>query len=154
MTETIAITMPTMREHELRRSLAGEVHARPYEQLTAPMRASHLAVLHDGADAAGERAFVAELLVQHGGEAPGEGANYVSRDLGGLRLRWERHSEFSTYTFFRTDAFDQPFAAAALDLVGQDWLRRMPGEVMTAVHVALEAAERAADDLSAQFDGN
>ncbi|MBC7953205.1 MAG: DUF3422 domain-containing protein [Rhodospirillaceae bacterium] len=142
------------REHSARRALAGEVHARPYEQVSAPLRASHLAILHDGLSVADERAFLAELLVTHGAEPPGEGANHFSRDLGSLRLKWERHSEFSTYTFLRFDAFDQPFHHPALELVPHDWLERMPGEVIAALHVAVEPSGRQPEDLVALFDGN
>lgn len=144
----------SLREHPLRRALAGEVHARPYEQLSAPVRASHLAVLHDGLDAGTERAFLAELLAVHGGEPPGDGATFFTRDLGALRLRWERHAEFSTYTFYRFDAFERPFAEPALDLVARQWLDRLPGQIMTAIHVAVEGAQRGTDDLAQQFDGN
>lgn len=154
MNETVPVRAHSLREHRLRRALAGELHARPYEQLVAPVRASHLAVLHDGLDAAAERTFLTEWLAQHGSEPPGEGANYFSREVGSLRLRWERHAEFSTYTFFRTDNFEAPFAATALDLVSHDWLERLPGELMTAVHVAVEKTYRMPEDLAVQFDGN
>ncbi|MBX9634071.1 MAG: DUF3422 domain-containing protein [Magnetospirillum sp.] len=142
------------REHTARRALAGEVHARPYEQVSAPLRASHLAILHDGLSVADERAFLAGLLAAHGAEPPGEGASHFSRDLGALRLKWERHSEFSTYTFLRFDAFTEPFQNSALDLVPHDWLDRMPGDVIAALHVAVEPAGRQPEDLVAVFDGN
>ncbi len=154
MVETVAARPPSLREHALRRMLAGEVHARPYEQLAAPVRASHLAVLHGTGDAAAERAWLSELLTEHGCEPPGEGATFLSRELGSIRLRWERHSEFSTYTFLRFDAFDQPFAATALELVPAEWLERMPGEVMTAVHVAVARCAQLGDELAPHFDGN
>ncbi|MGE5545474.1 MAG: DUF3422 family protein [Solirubrobacterales bacterium] len=154
----MAAVMPgqsfTMREHGLRRPLAGEVHARPYEQVSAPVRATRIAMVHDGVPCRVERTYLAELLAPHGCETPGEDTTWFSRDLGGLRLRWERHSEFSTYTFLRFDPFEAPFAATALDLVPGDWLARMPGAAITAVHVAVEREPRAADDLAAQFDGN
>lgn len=142
------------REHAGRRLLAGEVHARPYEQLSAPVRASHLAIMHGGLSAADERAYLAELLALHGAEPPGQDTAHVTRDLGGLRLKWERHSEFSTYTVLRFDAFTEPFAASALDLLPADWLSRLPGELIAALHVAVDAAERSGDELAALFAGN
>lgn len=154
MTETMPGRTWTFHEHGLRRALAGEVHARPYEQVAAPVRASHLAILHDGLSVAEERGFLAELLVTHGAEPPGDGATHFARDLGALRLKWERHSEFSTYTFLRFDAFTDPFSVSALEMVPQDWLERMPGLLVTAVHVAVEAAGRSSDDLPALFNGN
>ncbi|CAA7623410.1 DUF3422 family protein [Magnetospirillum sp. UT-4] len=154
MADTMPARVPALTEHPGRRALAGEVHARPYEQVSAPLRASHLAVLHDGDDAARERSHLAELLASHGAEPPGEGATYFSRELGALRLRWERHTEFSSYTFLRFDAFDQPFSPTALDLVPVDWVERLPGQLMTAVHLAVEGRVRGSDDMAALFDGN
>jgi uncharacterized membrane-anchored protein len=154
----MAETMPgrtwALNEHSMRRALAGEVHARPYEQIAAPVRASHLAVLHDGLSAGEEHAYLTELLSIHGAEAPAETTTYFSRDLGALRLRWERHAEFSTYTFLRFDGYDHPFNDPALALVPAEWLERLPGKVLTATHLALEKAPRSADDISALFDGN
>lgn len=143
-----------LNEHPGRRALAGEVHARPYEQLAAPVRASHVAILHHGLTATDERAFLTELLAAHGVEPPGENAAHLSRDLGALRLKWERHSEFSTYTFLRFDPFDHPFAAPALELAPTDWLERMPGAVIAALHVAVDKGNHGSDGLSALFDGN
>lgn len=139
-----------LKEHPLRRDLAGEVHARPYELLSAPVRATQLAMVH--ASPAEERAHLARLLVPHGAEPPGDGVGYVTRDLGGYRLRWERHSEFSTYTFLRFDAAEDGFASTALDLIPADWLESMPGEAVTAVHVLVSKA--LPDDLGPLFDGN
>ena len=154
MSETMPGRTWVMNEHSLRRTLAGEVHARPYEQIVAPVRASHLAILHQGLSAADECAYLAELLAIHGAEVPATSTNYFSRDLGALRLRWERHAEFSTYTFLRFDPFTQPFAEAALALVPEQWLDRMPGQVMTATHLVVEKAPRSPDDISALFDHN
>lgn len=154
MAEAMPGRMWAFSEHGQRRVLAGEVHARPHEQLSAPVRASHLAILHEGLTAEAERAFVTRLLAVHGAEPPGEGATHLSRDLGGLRLKWERHSEFSTYTLLRFDAFDAPFDGSALDLCPSDWVDGLPGPVIAALHVAVEAAGRGAEDLAARFGGN
>ncbi|CAA7612651.1 DUF3422 family protein [Magnetospirillum sp. SS-4] len=150
MIEAAPIRTIGFREHSQRRALAGEVHARPYETLSAPVRASHLAQV--GASPDDERAHLAVLLAGHGAEPPGDGAAYLVRDLGGLRLRWERHSEFSTYTALRFDPFETPFAAGALDLLPADWLESLPGELLTGVHVAV--AGDLPDDLGPLFDGN
>ncbi|BAE52959.1 DUF3422 family protein [Paramagnetospirillum magneticum] len=139
-----------LNEHAQRRSLAGEVHARPYELLSAPVRASQLAMV--GANPADEREHLTQLLASHGAEPPGDGAGYFIRDLGGFRLRWERHSEFSTYTVMRFDPFDDGFAHTALDMLPASWLETMPGEAMTAVHVLV--TKELPDDLGPLFDGN
>ncbi|CAA7615334.1 conserved hypothetical protein [Candidatus Terasakiella magnetica] len=151
MAEGLPIRTISLREHPQRQILAGEVHARPYEPLPVPVRASRLAMV--GATPEDERAHLARLLASHGAEPPGGGASYFIRDLGGFRLRWERHAEFSTYTVSRFDDFGaQPFQASALDLIPADWLEALPGEMMTGVHVA--ASADLPDDLGMLFDGN
>lgn len=150
MTEATPIRTVGFPEHAQRRILAGEVHARPYEVLIAPVRASQLALVHAKPEA--ERAHLAALLASHGAEPPGEGATYFIRDLGGFRLRWERHSEFSTYTVLRFDPFENPFISTAMDLIPAHWLEALPGEVMTAVHVAV--GKDLPEDLGPLFDGN
>lgn len=144
-----------LHEHPLRAAVAGEVHARPYEVMPAPVRATHIAIAH-GEDYApeGEHDHLAQLLAAHGAEPSAAGTNHLSRELGGLRLRYERHTEFSTYTFYRFDAFDHPFQETALDLVARDWLARLPGAAIAALHIGVERQERDAEARAALFDGN
>ncbi len=142
-------------EHESRLTAAGEVHARPFEAVAVPLRASHLAIIHcEGCDAATEREHLAELMAPHGAEPPGEGTSHSVRDLGALRMRFERHTEFSTYTFYRFDAFESPFEGAAIDLVPRDWLAGLPGKAIAAIHLAVDRTDRAPEALTALFDGN
>ena len=71
--------------HPQRIALHNEVHARPYEKLTAPLMLSHLAMLAapDGAS----QEHLNRLLRDHHLPLPAAGASYLSTDLGGLRLR-------------------------------------------------------------------
>lgn len=139
-------------EHAQRRELAGEVHARPFEVLSVPLRASRLAVVDRDPEA--EREHLRLLCRQYGAEPPGIDADYFSRTLGLFRLRWERHTEFSTYTVYRFGTIDRPFTATALDLVPQDWLAAVPGSLIAAMHIEAQAGERPADQLAAVFDGD
>jgi len=59
-----------LRDHPLRQALIDEVHARPFARVTAPQRASHLALL-TGEDPAEDRAQVAALCATHGVPLPG-----------------------------------------------------------------------------------
>ncbi len=141
-------------DYPQRTLLNNEVHARPYERLTAPVRASYLALLTGIETAEGERAHIKALCTRNGVNPPAAGANHFSNDLGIFRLRWERHTEFSTYTFLHAAPFDAPFDDAPIRRVPEDWLKRLPGEVLTAVHLALEPSSkpvRSVDELSALF---
>ena len=130
-----------LRDHPLRATVSNEVHARPFETIQAPVRASHLALLSGADAAAAEREHVAQLCRQCGAAPPPPGADYHSAQLGALRLRWERHTEFSTYTFFCHGVANNPLTEPALDQVPVAWLQGLPGELLVGVHLAVESAQ-------------
>lgn len=132
-----------LREHPRRAELHHEVHARPFEPLRAPVRASHIALLSgEGAAAvAADRDHLAGLCARHGVAPPPAGARHFSADLGPFRLKWERHTEFTTYTFFRPGAGAQPFAEPAIGALPRDWLAAAPGEAIVAIHLEIEPAD-------------
>ena len=126
-----------LRTHSLRDRLVNEVHARPTMPLEAPQSASHLAVI-TGEQAASEiHDHLVLLCERHGAVPPTAGADYFTADLGTLQLRWERHTEFVTYTFFRRGGGEDPFAEPPIEAVPRDWLATLPGEMLVALHVAL-----------------
>jgi uncharacterized membrane-anchored protein len=130
------------RDHPLRRQLTNEVHARPPEALAAPMRVSLLAMLSgdDGAEA--ERLHLARLCEMVGAPPPPPGATHYSGFFGSFRLKWERHTEFSTWTVFREGAQGEPFTDPAIRAVPRDWVAELPGERLVGVHVLLSDAEQ------------
>jgi uncharacterized membrane-anchored protein len=148
------------RDHPSRAELAGEVHARPFASLQAPLRASHLALLSGETGADAERRHVAALCARFEAEAPAEGATHFLADLGPLRLKWERHTEFSTYTLFRqgpAEPGEDLFARPALEHLPQDWLDGLPGELMVGMHLVFLAQDpdgSTSEDLPPTPDGD
>ena len=143
--------------HPRRLVLNDEVHARPYQALQAPQRASYLALLAEAAEREREYAHVAELCKRHGCQAPQPEASYFVADCGAFRLRWERHGEFSSYTVFADDAGGEPFAQPAADALPPEWLAALPGSLIVAAHVALLPGAEAHPDIEAispHFSGN
>ena len=133
------------RFHAGRDQLLAEAHARPSTPAEAPLLAARIATLSGEAGVARDRAHMAVLCRKLGAGEPGPDARWCLVDGGTWRLRWERHAEVSTWTVFRPAAVDEPgvFAVTALDIVPQDWLSALPGEVLAAAHVALvDAAPR------------
>lgn len=129
-------------DHPQRQLLSAEVHARPYMRLHAPERATHLALYtgEDGAEA--ERELIAELCRAKGAAPPPSEAKFHLAELGDLRLRWERHTEFSTYAFFAREAPAKGhFHTPVVSRVPQDWLARLPGTVLVGLHLELEPAD-------------
>ncbi len=148
MTTAPATGFSLPRDHPLRLELNDEVHARPPESLTAPLRISYVALLSAGAAREEGWAHVVALAKRYGVAGPAPGANHFSSDLGAFRLKWERHTEFTHYELIVGGAAD-PFADPALAAAPADWLAGLPGEVMAATHVALMATEDDAPD----YDG-
>ena len=146
--------MAQFREHDLRHALAGEVHARPFERLHAPAQATHMALLTGEGEGPRDREHLATLCRRHGLPPPDDHATHYSGDFGTFRCKWERHTEFASYTFYSEAAFEDPFADPAIDRVPRDWLAGIPGQLLVACHMAIEprdAPPRAFADLHRIF---
>ena len=95
--------------HPVRLALAKEVTARRPEPVTPPARASYVAVKIDAADRAREQAHLAGLCQRHGVIPPAADATHFRCDIGAVRLKWERHGEFSGYLCIVADPAPRPF---------------------------------------------
>lgn len=133
-------SLGTLPFHADRDRLFNELHTRPFPVLAQGTRISQLAVLHAGADAAAEYRHLRSLCERLALQAPPEGAACHHLDFGNVELRWERHTEFSTYTMIRQhDDVAAPFAATALSLLPPAWLAALPGKVISGLHVEIQA---------------
>ena len=132
-------------DHPDRAQLAAEVHARPPEPLTAPRRASYVAVRIEAGAREAELAHISALCRQHGVAPPPGGGTQWAADLGRLRLKWERHGEFSSYTFFAPGLAAEPFADPAARSLPAGWLAAVPGLTVCAAHAELASAPPVAD---------
>lgn len=143
-----------LRDHPLRHTLSHELHARPFAPLEPPEQATHLALLSGEGAVERDRAHIARLCAHFGIAGPGSGDTHLMADLGPLRVKWERHTEFSTYTFFRTPAarMDAPvgfFDAPVIDALPPDWLAGLPGELLVGIHLAVLPSAAAGPDPAA-----
>jgi uncharacterized membrane-anchored protein len=138
--------MPLFTEHPLRNALNAEVHARPPVPLSMPERISYLAFVHGQDNRALEIDHLSSLASMFAVPVPDEIGEHVLLDLGDFRLKFERHTEFTSYTFFRQ--LDLPDGALSLaDLTGDStdalqavpaaWRRDIPGELMVATQIDL-----------------
>ena len=150
-------------DHPDRASLAAEVHARPPEPLSAPSRASYVAVRIDADARAAELAHIEALCRLTGVAPPPAGGTQWAASLGALRFKWERHGEFSSYTFFTAGLSRQPFAEPVVGLLPPGWLAGVPGQTVFAAHAKLAPASLLTDDrgsppsasqLAAHFGAN
>ncbi len=144
-------------DHPDRLLLAAEVHARPPEALKTPSRATYVAVLVDLDHRAEEQRHLAKLCAPFGIAPPPAQATHFSADLPALRFKWERHGEFSGYTFLAAGRSHAPFSEPPAGRLPAGWLAGIPGATIFAVNgklIAADAGEPGADFLAANFGGN
>jgi uncharacterized membrane-anchored protein len=136
--------------HPSRAELYEELHNRPSPLVETPCTISHIAVQIGPEERPAEYAHLAELCARFGASRPAEGASCLYQTLGDFELRWERHTEFSTYTFVRKVDGDPLRQPSALTHIPREWLATMPGRATTALHLAFRRAEGTPD--SAELD--
>lgn len=142
--------------HADRERLFNELHTRPFPVLEQGARISQLALLHAGQAADAEFRHITALCARHGILPPAPGASCYYQSFGGFELRWERHTEFSTYTFIHRVDGPAPFQRTALSLLPPEWLAQLPGEVISGLHVEIHALPETAptaDGLRPHFEG-
>jgi uncharacterized membrane-anchored protein len=143
--------------HPQRFLLANEVHARPQEALQPPVRVSYLAVAVEPDSRDAEHAHVTVLCARYGAHPPPADATHFTADLGPFRVAWERHTEFTSYTFTQRGAAAEPFADPAIRALPAEWVAGIPGRTVVAVHAdVLDRTQRMPDAsvIAAYFEGN
>jgi len=140
--------------HPWRAELNEELHSRPSPLVETPCTISHIAVQIRPDERSAEHAHLAELCGRFDTKPPAEGASCFYQTFDGFELRWEKHTEFSTYTFIHRVLGDPLRQPSALTHIPGDWLAAMPGRATTALHLAFSCAEGKLDptDLDRYFE--
>jgi len=135
-------------QHPLRERLNNEFHSRAPIPVNSPVLVSHLAFHHDTVNESEEREHVLRLCQQNVCRFIENSATHVMVDAGSFQMRWEMHTEYSSYTFFRPLIKGEALHpdATALDFIVPDWLAQIRGKLLVATQVEL----RAASDVSAE----
>ncbi|MBB5191097.1 putative membrane-anchored protein [Silvimonas terrae] len=144
-------------DHPLRHDLAAEAHARPFDPVSAPSQISYIAFLNRNCSLEQEHNLLGQLCAEYDVPLPDATQIHYSVDVGMMRIKWARHSEFSSYTFTRPGWIPEPFVRPALSTVPAGWLQQLPGQVLVAAHAALltedDAPASTADAAALFFDG-
>ncbi|MDP2709843.1 MAG: DUF3422 family protein, partial [Solirubrobacteraceae bacterium] len=127
--------------HGARLELAHEVHARPYEAHETPLRASVIALLAPPESRAAELACISDLCARFGVRPPSPDASHFRAELGPCRMRWERHTEFSTYAVYVRGDGAPAFSTSAIAALPDGWMTGLPGELVFAAHAELVRGE-------------
>lgn len=135
-------------EYAERQELHTELNSVAYELLAPPVQLSHLVLMSERHWVDQERKLISELCMRYGVTPPNSHENDFSADFDEFRLRWERHTEYSTYTVYHAKPFEIPFEHPAIQHVPPEWLARLPGELLVATHIALEDRSQPKRSLS------
>lgn len=139
------MSLSGLKIHPERIALSNELHARPFPVLTAPGGAASIAIERDTSKPDSDRDHLISLMDRYGAAHPAPGASHHSVDLGKVRLKWERHSEFATYTLLADQVSELPFSGDLFKFFPDEWRAQSSGRLLSSVLVRIEAAKTTAD---------
>jgi uncharacterized membrane-anchored protein len=127
-------TLSPLVPHRLRTAILNELHARPFTALTVPRRILHFGFHTDEGLAQQDRRNLEAFCNERGLTPPRPGERHFRVSLGSTTLRWEQHSEFTTYTWeMPSAAADAPFTPSVAVLEPQTRAIFQPGPLLVAI---------------------
>lgn len=138
--------------HDLRAAVLGEVHARPFTAVETPRRILHFAFDTNGEAGKRDRAALADFTKRRGLDPLKDAAKQHRVVLGGATLRWEQHSEFTTYTWEVAAQGSAPFYPSAALLAAPMAGLPQPGPLLVALDLHLTAEKKKRISLAPLFD--
>lgn len=137
-----------MHVHPQRDQLLAEVHARPATPIEAPLAVTRVAALSGPEGAERDCAHMVALCDALGVPAPTKDMRWWRAEQPDWQLRWERHSEFSTWTLLRrpgdADGLLWPLPSA--------WVEAIPGAILVMTRVDLGIDPAAAEPALARHE--
>lgn len=153
MSAEVIIGETRLTPHRLRATVLGEVHARPFTALSTPARVLHFAFDTMADQAQADRTALAELCIGRGVQPPRPGDKHLHVSFGGNSLRWEQHSEFTTYTWeLPSDPAGAPFQPPASSLAAPMGLVPQPGPLLVAIDLQLMNDDPGRIEVTRLFD--
>ncbi len=134
--------------HEGRSAAIGEVHSRPYPLVSAPRLLIQLSFM-TSAGSVVDHAVLSELSRRQGIAVPDRQARHHAMKWGRGTLRWERHTEFSTYLW------EGPLPAERGPRNGETPFGdgfNAPGTVISGVRVEIRKSTPQSEKLVEKFD--
>jgi uncharacterized membrane-anchored protein len=138
--------------HPLRAAILGEVHARPFTPIDTPRRILHFAFDTTGDAAKRDRAALADFCARRNLEPLKPSAKQHRVVFGGVLLRWEQHSEFTTYTWELPSQDTTPFHSDAASLAAPMAGLPQPGPVLVALDLHLLSEKKKKLPITKLFD--
>lgn len=150
---TPTVSLIHAKSHPLRKQLTAEMHVRLFPAFKAPARLTQFVTLSGEKDVDAGHAH-AEALCRHYNAAPPENGRYFVVRLGDMDFVWERHTEFTTWTFIREENIAAPFSRPLADDLPDGWIEGLPGMILRGTQIDVldrNAPEPTAEVLSRLF---
>ena len=129
-------------EHPLRYACVNELHARPFPRIAAPAQVVYLAIKEprDAAnrDRAADLVHLGDLLTRFGAPVPQDQATHHAAQLGRHALKWESHTEFTTFLAHSGGVSARAFDPAEAEVFPTEWIARAPGGRLAALQIRIE----------------
>ncbi|MCA1525064.1 DUF3422 family protein [Bradyrhizobium yuanmingense] len=151
------LDLRTFTPHPQRDAVLGEVHARPFTRLVSPFSVIHLAFLAQGEAATSDRCRFIDFCLERNLPPPEQSAKLHQIVIGPAMLRWEQHSEFTTFTWIwsntnasTADRFDK------VDGTVRSLIRalRQTGQLLVAIRLEVEQDASPTRRAEQVFDRN
>jgi uncharacterized membrane-anchored protein len=140
MNQTMTRYLPT--DDVQRILLHDEIHTRPSATFKLPALIFYVAVLNKDVDKATELEHLRLLPANEDLQLGSMKGNFLQLQCTDYKVIWERHTEFTRYTIFQPLPAHAQWGSQLPELTpyvatGTDWLRDIPGETITAIHLAM-----------------
>ena len=143
-------------EHPLRYALVNELHARPFARVAIPSQVVYVAIKEprDAAnrDRGADHAHLCDLLTRYSAPLPPLGETHHAASLGRHALKWESHTEFTTFMAHSAGLSARPFDPAETEVFPEDWVMNAPGKRVAAVSIRVETLPRDPSQINALLD--
>ncbi len=122
--------------------LHDEIHTRPSATFKLPALIVYVAVLNKGVDHGAEWAHLQKLPSTLDLKPESMKGNFLQLPCGDYKVIWERHTEFTRYTIVQPLPEHARWGSHLPELAphvatGPEWLRDIPGQTITAIHLAM-----------------
>jgi uncharacterized membrane-anchored protein len=138
-------------EHESRAAILAELHARPFLPLRVPRRIYHFAFATNHEEAAADREALAQMASARGANPPEKDAKFHYFVFGDWRLRWEQHTEFTTYSWSTGRDAETPFRHPDPIETGEIAFRP-PGRLVVATQLCVVDRQIPLEELAGLFN--
>ena len=117
-----------------------ELHTRPFPEIKGPVKISSIVFMHNKTELTEQKiqneiAHITQLCQTYLFKGPSKNCRHFYQNFNDFELRWERHSEFSSYTILVREYDQNYFSQPAIEKISKTWLKGIAGNVISSIHI-------------------